>query len=88
MTQDKLVLTEGDLERIKRLAAVKDCEITRLKEDLNAEQSHLSKETERVKRLQQLLKETQDTSCDGEDQCFTLELQVINFFITRWIASF
>ena len=76
LTNDKLALVEGDLERTKRQVDVKESEITRLTNDLKAGRERLKKEIERVKRLQQLLKDRENTSFEGEDRLFKFELEV------------
>ena len=76
LTNDKLVFAEGDLERTKRQVGIKESEITRLTNDFQAEHERLMKEVERVNRLQQLLKNQENASFNGEDQLFNLELEV------------
>ncbi|XP_066923672.1 interaptin-like isoform X2 [Clytia hemisphaerica] len=73
---DELHVTEAEHERTKRQIAVKDAEIVRLKQDLENESDRLNKEIERVKKLQELLKQKERSNVDGDDHVFTLELKV------------
>ena len=68
---------EGEYERTKRQLAVKDAEIERLQKDLLNEQQMLTKLSDRVTKLQDLLKERQATpEVDNDHELFVSQLKV------------
>jgi len=67
---------EGEHERTKRQLAVKDAEIERLHQDLLNEQQMVTKLSDRVTKLQDLLRERQTPEVDNDHELFVSQLKV------------
>jgi len=67
---------KGEHERTKRQLAVKDAEIERLHQDLLNEQQMVTKLSDRVTKLQDLLRERQTPEVDNDHELFVSQLKV------------